>query len=74
MPSCVTLRDIQLIQLCKTEIEAVYELHRRYIEGPMTPSLLYDLVYAATGNESKALQAQMKLELAKMPEPKNVTK
>jgi hypothetical protein len=38
----------------------------------MTPNLLYDLVFNATGDEKKALQAQMKLELAQMPEPKNV--
>jgi hypothetical protein len=42
------------------------------MQGPMTPQLLYDLIYLATGDINKATQAQIKLELAQMPEPKNV--
>lgn len=73
MPSFLTIRDIQLIELYKAEIEAIHELSRRYIQGAMTPNLIYDLVLTATGDENKALKAQMQLELAQMPEPKNVS-
>ena len=38
----------------------------------MTPNLIYDLIYLATGDINKATEAQMKLALAQMPEPKNV--
>ena len=52
------------------QLEAEQELKRRYMQGPLTPALGYDLVLNATNNEALALQTQMQLTLAQMKDPK----
>jgi hypothetical protein len=69
MPSNISFDLLYLLQFVYPRIEAEIELRKRYVEGPLTPDLAYDLINAAYEDPVAALNAKMQIMLSQMKEP-----